>query len=149
VLHIIYLLFNEGYYSTTQNQTLRKDLCLEALRLGLLLVDYDKTNIPKLNALLALMCFHTSRLVARQNSNNDMILYEDQDETLWNTGLIDQGNRFLENSAQGNEISSYHLEAGIAFWHCRKEDTKEKWESILYHYDLLPQINYSPNVVLN
>ncbi len=149
VLRIIYLLFNEGYYSTTQNQALRKDLCLEALRLGMLLIDYDKTNIPATNALVALMCFHTSRLPARENSNHDMILYDDQDEILWNTELIEQGNRFLEMSAQGNEISSYHLEAGIAFWHCQKEDTKEKWEAILYHYNLLLQINYSPAVALN
>ena len=64
VLHIIYLLFNEGYYSTTQNQVLRKDLCLEALRLGILLTEFNRTNQPKTNALIALMCFHSSRFDA-------------------------------------------------------------------------------------
>lgn len=149
VLHIIYLLFNEGYYSTTHNQVLRKDFCLEAMRLGLMLTVYQKTNIPKANALLALMCFHTSRFNARQNNNNDIILYDNQDVALWNNELIDRGKYFLEMSARGNEMSSYHLEAGIAFWHCQKEDTKEKWDNILNHYNLLLQINYSPNVALN
>ncbi len=67
VLHIIYLLFNEGYYSATQNQILRKDFCMEALRLGLMLTDYSMTNVPKTNALVALMSFHASRLAARQS----------------------------------------------------------------------------------
>jgi len=149
VLHIIYLLFNEGYYSTTQNQLLQKDLCLEALRLGILLTEFSGTSQPRTYALLALMCFHASRFDARQNGNRAFVLYEQQDESLWDRELIEQGHAFLALSAQGNEISSYHLEAGIAFWHCRKEDTEEKWENILHHYDLLLQINYSPMVALN
>ena len=63
VLHVIYLLFNEGYYSKTQNQILRRELCLDALRLGKMLAEYEKTNRPKTNALLALMCFHAWLLV--------------------------------------------------------------------------------------
>ncbi len=149
VLCIIYLLFNEGYYSATQNQTLRKDLCLEALRLGLLLTQYSRTNIPKTNALVALMCFHASRFDARQNNCQNIILYEDQNEALWNKELIAQGNVHLQLSAQGSELSSYHLEAGIAFWHCSKEDSDEKWQSILHHYDLLLAIRYSPAAALN
>ncbi|MBC8082343.1 MAG: RNA polymerase subunit sigma, partial [Hymenobacter sp.] len=65
VLHVLYLLFSEGYYSKTQNQILRQDLCREALRLGLLLTEYAPTTQPKTNALLALMCFHASRFGAR------------------------------------------------------------------------------------
>ena len=149
VLHIIYLLFNEGYYSTTQNKTLRKDFCMEALRLGLMLTEYSKTNLPKTNALIALMSFHASRLDARQNADNDFILYDEQDENLWDQNLIEQGIHFLNLSARGDRLSSYHLEAGIAFWNCRKEETKEKRESILRHYNLLLQINYSPAVALN
>ncbi len=149
VLHIIYLLFNEGYYSTTQNQILRKDFCMEALRLGLMLTDYSKTNLPKTNALVALMSFHASRLDARQNHDDGIILYEEQDENLWDQELIEQGTWFLDLSAHGDTLSSYHLEAGIAFWNCQKEDTKEKRESILHHYDLLVEINYSPGVALN
>jgi RNA polymerase sigma-70 factor (ECF subfamily) len=149
VLHIIYLLFNEGYYSTTQNKILRKDFCVEALRLGLLLTEYSKTNLPKTNALVALMSFHASRLDARQNADSDFILYDEQDENLWNQDLIEQGIHFLCLSAQGDTLSSYHLEAGIAFLNCQKEDTKEKREIILHHYNLLLQINYSPGVALN
>jgi RNA polymerase sigma factor (sigma-70 family) len=149
VLHIIYLLFNEGYYSTTQNQILRKDFCMEALRLGLLLTEHGKTNLPKTDALVALMSFHASRLNARQNADNDIILYDEQDENLWDQDLIEQGIHFLNLSAQGDNLSSYHLEAGIAFWNCQKEDTKEKREAILNHYNLLLEINYSPSVALN
>jgi RNA polymerase sigma-70 factor (ECF subfamily) len=58
VLHIIYLLFSEGYYSKTQNEILRKEFCFEAMRLALMLTGYEKTNTPKTNALIALMCFH-------------------------------------------------------------------------------------------
>lgn len=149
VLHIIYLLFNEGYYSKTQNKILRKELSEEAMRLGTMLTDYDKTNTPKTNALMALMCFHASRFEARQNADHDFILYEQQNENLWDKNLMDEGIEYMERSAQGNEISSYHLEAGIAFWHCQKEDTNEKWENILHYYDLLLQINYSSAVALN
>lgn len=122
-------MFNKGYYSTTHNRILRKDLCLEALRLGLLLTEFNKTNQPKTNALIALMCFHASRFDARQSENNLSILYEQQDKSLWNQELINQGNHFLDISAQGNEISSYHLEAGIASWHCQREETEKKWET--------------------
>ncbi len=152
VLHIIYLLFNEGYYSKTKNQILQKDLCLEALRLGLILTEYERTNVPKTNALIALMCFHASRFDARQSEGSSklgLILYEQQNEELWDRELIKQGMHFLNLSAQGIELGSYHLEAKIAFWHCMKEDTKEKWEDILYLYDQLLLINFSPSVVLN
>jgi RNA polymerase sigma-70 factor (ECF subfamily) len=149
VLHIIYLLFNEGYYSTTQNQLLRKELCTEALRLGLMLTEFNMTDQPRTNALIALMYFHASRFDARHSDSNYFISYEDQDESLWNRELIERGNYFLDRSAKGDEISSYHLEAGIAYWHCRKEETAEKWENILHYYNLLLQINYSPSVALN
>lgn len=149
VLHIIYLLFSEGYYSHTQNQVLQKDLCLEAMRLGLMLTEYEKTNLPKTNALIALMCYHASRFDARQTNEDALVLYEQQNEALWDTALIQQGRHFLELSAQGDEISSYHLEAKIAAWHCIKEDTPEKWEDILQLYNQLLMVNYSPSVALN
>lgn len=149
VLHVIYLLFNEGYYSKTQNHVLRKDLCVEALRLGLLLTEYEVTNLPKTNALIALMCFHASRFDARQTDDEAVVLYEDQDEKLWDDALISRGKHFLRSSLTGNEITSYHLEARIAYWHCIKADSKEKWEEILQLYNSLLLINYSPSVALN
>src|SRR5699024_4704077 len=145
VLHIIYLLFNEGYYSKIQKQILQKDLCLEAMRLGLILTDYEKTNQPKTNALVALMCFHASRFEARQSTEDSIILYDRQNAALWDRALIRQGMHFLERSAAGNEVCSYHLEARIAYWHCIKEDTSEKWGEILHLYDQLLKVNYSIN----
>ncbi|QNL52464.1 RNA polymerase subunit sigma [Olivibacter sp. SDN3] len=148
-LHIIYLLFNEGYYSKTQNQLLQKELCREAMRLGVMLIENESTNNPKTNALMALMCFHASRFDARQSSEDDFVLYENQDENSWNKELINQGMYFLSRSATGNEITSYHLEAKIAHSHCSKADTKEKWEEILQLYNQLLLVNYSPAVALN
>ncbi|MFI5158090.1 MAG: RNA polymerase sigma factor [Sphingobacteriales bacterium] len=149
VLHIIYLLFSEGYYSKTQNEILRKDFCIEALRLGLMLTEYTKTNLPKTNPLIALMCFHASRFNARQIGQESPVLYEQQDVALWDQSLINQGIHFLNLSTQGTEITSYHIEARIAYWHSMKEDTHEKWENILQLYNQLLLINYSPIVALN
>ncbi|MDB5018081.1 MAG: polymerase subunit sigma [Mucilaginibacter sp.] len=149
VLTTLYLLFNEGYYSLSQNITLRKDLCLEAMRLNYLLIENATTNKPSVNALLALMCFHASRFEARINLNGDQILYEDQDTSLWDTELIKQGEFYLNKGAEGNELTKYHLEAGIAWWHTSKSDTKEKWESILQLYNKLLITEYSPIAALN
>jgi RNA polymerase sigma factor (sigma-70 family) len=149
VLTTIYLLFNEGYYSVSQNKTLRKDLCLEAMRLCTMLIENKATNKPPVNALLSLMCFHASRFEARLDKNGGLILYEDQDTNLWNSDLISKGGYFLNNAASGDKLSKYHLEAGIAWWNTQKDDTKEKWENILQLYNRLLQIEYSPIAALN
>ncbi|WP_431210223.1 RNA polymerase sigma factor [Puia sp. P3] len=149
VLHIIYLLFNEGYYSSSHDTILRKHLCSEALSLGLMLRDNPDTNTPKTHALIALICFHSSRIESRISPTNDLILYDDQDSRQWDQTLIAKGVEFLESSATGNELSSYHLEAGIAFFNSQPGDSREKWQQILHHYDLLLQINYTPSSVLN
>ena len=149
VLTTIYLLFSEGYYSTTQNTTLRRDFCTEAMRLAYLLTAQERTNLPEVNALLSLMCFHVSRFDARANQDGEAILYHDQDESLWNQKLIDQGKYYLGLSANGSQLTKYHLEAGIAYWHTHKEDTSEKWLQILQLYNNLLIIEYSPIVALN
>ena len=149
VLITLYLLFSEGYYSTTQNTTLRRDFCAEAMRLTYLLTAQERTNLPEVNALLSLMCFHVSRFDARANQDGETILYHDQDESLWNKELIDQGKYYLGLSANGNQLTKYHLEAGIAYWHTHKEDTPEKWLQILELYNNLLIIEYSPIVALN
>ncbi len=149
VLRTIYLLFNEGYYSISQNRTLRKDLCFDAMRLCSMLIENEFTNKPQVNALLSLMCFHASRFDARFDKNGEVVLYEDQDTALWDSDLISKGGYFLNRSASGNKISKYHLEAAIAYWHTKKEDTKEKWENILQLYNQLLQIEYSPIAALN
>jgi RNA polymerase sigma factor (sigma-70 family) len=149
VLTTLYLLFSEGYYSTSQNTVLRKDFCVEAMRLTLMLIENQQTDTPAANALLALMCFHSSRFEARTNQNGDLILYEDQDETLWNRELIEKGNFYLNRSSTGNELSKYHLEAAIAYWHTHKTDSVEKWENILQLYNKLLRFEYSPIAALN
>jgi RNA polymerase sigma factor (sigma-70 family) len=149
VLRTIYLLFNEGYYSVSQDQTLRRELCLEAMRLCQMLVANPSTDQPAVNALLSLMCFHASRFDARINDHGGMILYEDQDPVLWNQELISKGGYFMNRAAQGHKISKYHLEAGIAYWNTQKEDTHEKWESILQFYNHVLQLEYSPITALN
>jgi RNA polymerase sigma-70 factor (ECF subfamily) len=149
VLTTIYLLFNEGYYSISQNKTVRKDLCLEAMRLCTMLIENKSTNKPRVNALLALMCFHASRFDARVDDAGELILYEDQDIALWNADLISKGGYFLNRAASGNQLSKYHLEAGIAYWNTQKADTKEKWEHILQLYNHLLQTAYSPIAALN
>lgn len=149
VLTTIYLLFNEGYYSESHDSIIREDLCLEAMRLTYLLIENERTNRPDVNALMALMCFHSSRFGARKNSNGEFILYESQDESLWNKELISRGAYFLNRAASGSRISKYHLEANIAYWHTRKTDTAEKWENILDLYNQLLIIEYSPVAALN
>lgn len=149
VLTTLYLLFNEGYYSESQDAVLREDLCLEAMRLTHLLVDNPLTDLPQVRALLALMYFHSSRFPARINENGDMVLYQDQDASLWNQERIARGAWYLKEASCGKTVSKYHLEAGIAYWHTRKEDTAEKWESILQLFNHLLQLQYSPVAALN
>jgi RNA polymerase sigma-70 factor (ECF subfamily) len=95
------------------------------------------------------MCFHSSRFAARKNEHGEIVLYNDQDETLWNEELIKKGIYFLRKASTGNILSKYHLEASIAYWHTIKEDSKEKWENILQLYNRLLQIAYSPIAALN
>jgi RNA polymerase sigma-70 factor (ECF subfamily) len=149
VLRTIYLLFNEGYYSTSSDTTLRKDLCLEAMRLCTMLVEHELTDTPQANALLALMCFHASRFDARIGGDGEIVLYEEQDESLWNTDLIGRGGYFLHRASTGSTLTKYHLEAAIAYWNTQKSDTKEKWDRILQLYNQLLQIEYSPVAALN
>jgi len=149
VLKTLYLLFSEGYYSTSHNTVLRKDLCVEAMRLCYLLVEQPQTNQPAVNALLALMCFHASRFDARVNDMGEMILYQEQDETRWNRELIERGEYYLNQAGSSSELTRYHLEAAIAWWHTHKEDSSEKWNNILDLYNQLLILEYSPIAALN
>jgi RNA polymerase sigma factor (sigma-70 family) len=149
VLTSLYLLFNEGYYSSSHNTVLRRDFCLEAMRLTLLLIENDQTKKPRVEALFALMCFHASRFDARTDENGEIIRYDDQDRSLWNEDLISKGNYYLNKASRGKELSSYHLEAAIAYWHTTKNELPEKWENILQLYNQLLCIIYSPVTALN
>ena len=149
VLMTLYLLFNEGYYSASNDAVLRKDLCVEAMRLTCLLVENEQTNRPSAKALLALMCFQASRFDARVDAHGDLVLYENQDTGLWDNELIQQGKHFLNEAYAGNTLSKYHLEAGIACLHTIQEDSPKKWDNILQLYNELLIIEYSPVAALN
>lgn len=149
VLKTLYLLFNEGYYSTSSDATLRKELCLEAMRLNYLLIENELFNLPEVNALLSLMCFHASRFEARMTANGEMVRYDEQDPSLWNEELIARGKYYLTQSSKGDQITKYHLEATIAYWHTFQADSDEKWNNILQLYNRLLIIEYSPMAALN
>lgn len=148
VLRTLYLLFNEGYFSISNNKVIRKDLCLEAMRLTLILTENPLTNTPQTNALLALMCYQSSRFDARENESGEIILFEEQNKSLWNQELINKGNYYLIDACSGNGVSKYHLEAGIAYWHTSPTDGN-KWQQILQLYNQLILIEYSPITALN
>jgi RNA polymerase sigma factor (sigma-70 family) len=146
VLRTIYLLFNEGYYSTVEDEVLRRDLCLEAMRLCNMLAEYPPCAVPPVFALLSLMCFHAARFDARVDADGAMVLLAEQDTSLWNAELIARGADFMRRSAAGSVISVYHLQAGIAFWHTQPGD---HWEDILSLYNQLLVLEYSPVAALN
>lgn len=114
VLSVIYLLFNEGYYSVSTEQALKKELCIEAMRLNFILLENKSANLPKTNALMALLCFHSSRFDERTDAQGEFVLYANQDTSNWDYQLIEKGIYFLNKSAEG-AITKYHLEAGISF----------------------------------
>jgi RNA polymerase sigma-70 factor (ECF subfamily) len=149
VMTSLYLLFNEGYYSSSCNAVLRKDFCLEAMRLTLLLIENEQTDQPGVEALFALMCFHASRFDARTDENGEIIRYDKQDSALWNDELISRGHYYLNRASRGHELSRYHVEAAIAYWHTVKNDGEEKWENILRLYNQLLCLEYSPVSALN
>lgn len=145
----LYLLFNEGYNSSQSEALIRKDLCVEAIRLTKLLTAHF-TKHPKLYALLALMCFHSARFDARLDKKGGIILYEEQDRGLWDFDLIAQGIRSLQKAATGEILTEYHLEAGIAAEHCMAKSYKETdWESIYKQYELLYRLKSNPIIKLN
>jgi RNA polymerase sigma factor (sigma-70 family) len=149
VLTTIYLLFNEGYYSETDEAVIRPDLCAEAIRLADLLTQNKQTQTPELYALLSLMCFHGSRFSARKNRDGELVLYSEQDTRLWDQDLIAKGIEFLHKASGGESVSKYHLEATIAYWHTVPGDKAEKWEKVLDLYNRLLILEYSPVAALN
>jgi RNA polymerase sigma-70 factor (ECF subfamily) len=154
VLITLYLLFNEGYYSASPDNILRKDFCLEAMRLVYFLSEYlDKTRTSTaradVNALLALMCFQASRFNARISPCGDLVVYEQQDSSLWDMDLINRGNNFFVQACTPDNLSRYHLEAAIAWWHTHQDGSAEKWENILRLYNQLLILHYSPMAALN
>ena len=151
VLLVIYLLFNEGYSATSDNPAIRKDLCLEAMRLAMLLTEKPVTNnYPPVYALLSLLCLHSARFDARVDSDNNLVILEEQDRRLWDKELIAQGIQFLGQSASGDAATTYHLEAAIAAEHCLAPDlSSTNWDKVHSYYTALEELKPSSVVKLN
>ena len=148
VLHVIYLVFNEGYSASSGASLTRSDLSGEAIRLGRLLVELLPD--PEVLGLLALMLLHESRRPARTSSAGDLILLEDQDRSLWNRGQIVEGLALVERALSSQRIGMYTIQAAIAAVHAQARTAAETdWAQIVALYDLLLQAEPSPVIELN
>ncbi len=149
VMLTLYLLFNEGYNSSSNHFNIRKDLCLEAIRLVRILITRFKKH-KEVNALLALMCFHAARFEARIDDNGTIILFEDQNRNLWHKELINIGMNHLREAMTDKKLTAYHLEASIAAEHCMSESFQSTdWITIQNMYTLLNKIKPNPVIDLN
>ncbi|MDN5204473.1 sigma-70 family RNA polymerase sigma factor [Fulvivirgaceae bacterium BMA10] len=145
----LYLLFNEGYNSDHPEHLIRKDLCLEAMRLCKLLTSHFRKS-TKVHALMALMCFHVARFESRQDEKGAIIIFEEQDRSTWNKELIQSGFYYLSEAAKGEALSAFHIEASIAAQHCRAKDMDStNWKFIHTLYEMLYEYKPTPVIKLN
>jgi len=148
VLHVIYLVFNEGYSASGGDALTRPDLSGEAIRLGRLLVDLLPE--PEAIGLLALMLLHDARRPARTSSDGEIVLLDAQDRLLWNRGQIDEGLGLVERALSFRRPGPYTLQAVIAAVHAQASDSATTdWAQIAGVYDVLLRIDPSPVVELN
>ncbi len=148
VLQVIYLVFNEGYFASSGDTLVRADLSGEAIRLGALLLELLPE--PEVMGLYALMLLQESRRKARTTQTGDLILLEDQDRSLWNMNLIEEGIGWLEKALISHRFGPYTLQAAIAAVHAEAEATeKTDWPQIVGLYTALYQSNPSPVIELN
>lgn len=147
---VLYLLFNEGYFSAHAEQAIRRALCDEAIRLTTLLAEHPVGAVPETFALLALMHLHASRLGARCDGMGGLLLLEEQDRSLWDRDRMRLGVAWLERSASGDMFTRYHAEAGIAAEHCFASSFADtRWSEIVDLYAMLERIDPSPLYTLN
>lgn len=150
VCSVLYALFSEGYLSLKADAAIRRDLCDEVLRLTGLLANHPAGEVPEVFALMALMQLHIARLSGRQDGNGGLLLLEEQDRTSWDQARIEAGLSWLARSAEGDQFTRYHAEAGIAAEHCLAPTFEEtRWDRVLECYALLDRFNPSPLNRLN
>jgi len=150
VRRALYLLFNEGYHGASAEAAVRTDLCREAMRLTMLLLESSQAADPETYALAALMHLQAARLPARVDAEGDLNPLVEQDRSRWDPRLVAQGLELLDRSAAGSVISAYHVEAAIAAVHATAYSVDEtNWAEIVRLYDRLMGIAPSPIVALN
>jgi RNA polymerase sigma factor (sigma-70 family) len=150
VLQSLYLVFNEGYKASSGENLVREELCEEAIRLAELLVAHPAGNQPKTHALLGLMLLNAARNPTRLDREGNLLRLQEQDRTHWDKSMIARGMLHFVQSAMGDELSEYHLQAGIAACHCAARDYESTdWQKILSLYDRLIELDQSPVVALN
>ncbi|HWW00631.1 MAG TPA: sigma-70 family RNA polymerase sigma factor [Candidatus Acidoferrum sp.] len=150
VLQTLYLLFNEGYKASSGEKLVREELCHEALRLARLLSEHPAGNQPRTHALLALMLLNAARLRTRTDDQGRVLRLKEQDRSGWDRAVIARGMFHLAQSAGGDELTEYHLQAGIAACHCAAADYESTdWLQILSLYDHLLKFDDSPVIALN
>jgi len=150
VLQTLYLLFNEGYKASTGENLVREDLCSEAIHLATLLAEHPLTNQPRIHALISLMLLDGARLPARVDAEGNILRLKEQNRSLWNRKMIEHGMLHLGLAAAGNELTEYHIQAGIAACHDAAADYKSTdWQKILTLYDHWIGISDSPVIALN
>jgi len=148
VLHVVYLLFNEGYSASSGDTLVRPDLSAEAIRLGRLL--HDLLPEPEVAGLLALMLLQESRRAARVSPSGDLVLLDEQDRTLWNEEQIREGTALVERALASRRFGRYTLQGAIAALHAEAKTAGETdWPQIAALYAALARIDPSPVVELN
>ena len=155
VLAVLYLIFNEGYASTSGDALIRQELCAEAIRLTRVLValmatEPETPDDPEVLGLLALMLLHSSRQAARVDAAGDLVLLEDQDRTLWNWAEIVEGMNLLDTALRMRRPGPYQIQAAISALHAEAPTPEETdWQQIAVLYARLAHMTPSPVVELN
>ena len=150
VLHVVYLLFNEGYAAHQGEDLIRYDLCSEAIRLTSLLLRRSDTALPMVHALMALMLIQASRLPARVSEAGDLLLLEEQNRALWDQDALHLGLRHLDKSVAGEELTTFHIQAGIAAVHAVAPSYEQTdWPRLKHLYDCLMELEPTCIVALN
>ena len=148
VLHVVYLVFNEGYSASSGESLTRHDLSAEAIRLGRLLVELLPE--PEAVGLLALMLLHESRREARTTADGELVLLDDQDRSRWNREQITEGGALVEQALRSRNFGPYTLQAAIAAIHADAPRAAETdWAEIVGLYDVLLRADPSPVIELN
>ncbi|HEU4700120.1 MAG TPA: RNA polymerase sigma factor, partial [Gemmatimonadales bacterium] len=150
VLHVLYLVFNEGYYATSGATLTRGDLSAEAIRLARLLVELLPAPEPEALGLLALMLLHEARRAARTTDAGELVLLDEQDRTRWDPALIAEGAALVERALRTRRVGPYALQAAIAAVHAESPTAAATdWAQIVGLYDVLLRVEPSPVVELN